>query len=208
MTRADKTLEAMRANPRDWRIGSLEAVAAAFGVNVRSRVAVMSCSSIRDGGGAFGSGAPADQTGVHPPLRGADRCGEGQRRMSDYRFTVRPLSDDEGGGYLVEFPDLPGCMSDGETIEEAVASGQDAKASWIAAMTEAGHPIPPPTVEPPEPYSGKWQLRAPKSLHRKLTERARREGVSLNTLAVALIAEGLGAKEAPPPSPLGEKSRG
>jgi antitoxin HicB len=125
--------------------------------------------------------------------------------MSDYRFRVRPLSDDEGGGYLVEFPDLPGCMSDGETIEEAVANGQDAKASWIAAMTEARRPIPPPTVEPPEPYSGKWQLRAPKSLHRKLTERAKREGVSLNTLAVALLAEGLGAKEARPPSPLRER---
>jgi predicted RNase H-like HicB family nuclease len=68
--------------------------------------------------------------------------------MDDYRFVVRPLSDDEGGGYLVEFPDLPGCISDGETIEEAVANGQDAKASWIAAMTEAGRPVPPPTVEP------------------------------------------------------------
>jgi antitoxin HicB len=128
--------------------------------------------------------------------------------MSDYRFTVRPLSDDEGGGYLVEFPDLPGCMSDGETVEEAVANGQDAKASWIAAMTEAGRPIPAPTLEPTEPYSGKWQLRAPKSLHRKLTERAKREGVSLNTLAVALLAEGLGAKEAPPSSPLRERGSG
>jgi len=63
-------------------------------------------------------------------------------------------------------------------------------------MTEAGRPVPPPTVEPLKPYSGKWQLRTPKSLHRKLTERARREGVSLNTLAVALLAEGLGAKAA------------
>ena len=116
--------------------------------------------------------------------------------MSDYRFTVRPLTDDEGGGYLIEFPDLPGCMSDGETIEEAVANGQDAKASWIAAMAEAGRPVPPPTVEPLETYSGKWQLRTPKSLHRKLSERARREGVSLNTLAVALLAEGLSAKTA------------
>jgi predicted RNA binding protein YcfA (HicA-like mRNA interferase family) len=35
MPLADKTLDAMRANPRDWRIGSLEAVAAAHGVNVR-----------------------------------------------------------------------------------------------------------------------------------------------------------------------------
>jgi predicted RNase H-like HicB family nuclease len=65
--------------------------------------------------------------------------------MSDteYRFTVRPLTEDEGGGYLIEFPDLPGCMSDGETIEEAIANGEDAKRCWIAAMTEPDQPIPP-----------------------------------------------------------------
>ncbi len=114
----------------------------------------------------------------------------------EYRFTVRPLAGDEGGGYLIEFPDLPGCMSDGETIEGAIANGEDAKRCWIAAMKEAGRPIPPPSVEPAENYSGKWQLRAPKPLHRKLAERARREGVSLNTLAVTLLAEGLGDRTA------------
>jgi len=60
----------------------------------------------------------------------------------EYRFTVRPLTEDEGGGYLIEFPDLPGCMSDGETIEEAIANGEDAQRGWIAAMKEAGRPIP------------------------------------------------------------------
>jgi antitoxin HicB len=118
--------------------------------------------------------------------------------MSDteYRFTVRPLTEDEGGGYLVEFPDLPGCMSDGEAAEEAIANGEDAKRCWIAAMTEAGRPVPPPSVEPAEGFSGKWQLRAPKSLHRRLAERAKREGVSLNTLAVTLLAEGLSERSA------------
>jgi antitoxin HicB len=113
---------------------------------------------------------------------------------TDYRFTVRPLTGEEGGGYLVEFSDLPGCMSDGETIGEAVAKGEDAKRRWIAAMKEAGRPVPPPSLEPVEDYSGKWQLRAPKSLHRRLVARAKREGVSLNTLAVTLLAEGLGER--------------
>ena len=75
---------------------------------------------------------------------------------------------DEGGGFLVEYPDLPGCISDGETIEEAIANAEDAKGCWIAAMKEAGRPIPAPSGEPAEGYSGKWQLRAPKSLHRRL----------------------------------------
>jgi antitoxin HicB len=118
--------------------------------------------------------------------------------MSDieYRFTVRPLTEEEGGGWLVEYPDLPGCMSDGETIEAAIENAEDAKRCWIAAMKEAGRPVPPPSIEPAESYSGKWQLRAPKSLHRRLAERARREGVSLNTLAVTLLAEGLGERRA------------
>jgi predicted RNase H-like HicB family nuclease len=66
--------------------------------------------------------------------------------MSDteYLFTVRSLTKDEGGGYLIEFSDLPGCMSDGETIEDAIANGEDAKRCWIAAMKEAGRPIPLP----------------------------------------------------------------
>ena len=87
-------------------------------------------------------------------------------------------------------------MSDGETIQEAIANGEDAKCCWIAAMKEAGRPIPPPSTEPAERYSGKWQLRAPKSLHRRLAKHAKREGVSLNTLAVTLLAEGLGERSA------------
>jgi antitoxin HicB len=59
-----------------------------------------------------------------------------------YRFTIRPLPADEGGGYLIEFPDLPGCMSDGATIEETITNGIDAIRGWIAAMRAEGHPIP------------------------------------------------------------------
>jgi antitoxin HicB len=93
--------------------------------------------------------------------------------MSDieYRFTVRPLAEEQGGGWLVEYANLPGCMSDGETIEEAIANSEDAKSCWIAAVKEAGRPIPPPAVAWAEGYSGKWQLRTPKSLHRRLAKR-------------------------------------
>jgi antitoxin HicB len=115
---------------------------------------------------------------------------------TEYPFTVRPLTEEEGGGYLIEYLDLPGCISDGKTIEEAIANAEDAKRCWIAAMKQAGRPIPPPSVEPTESYSGKWLLRAPKSLHRRLAQRAKREGVSLNTLAVTLLAEGLGERSA------------
>ena len=48
-----------------------------------------------------------------------------------YPFNITELPDEEGGDYLIEFPDLPGCISDGETIDEAIANGQDALFCWI-----------------------------------------------------------------------------
>src|SRR6202035_1245363 len=101
--------------------------------------------------------------------------------MSDtkYRFTVRPLAKEEGGGYLIEFPDLPGCMSDGETIEEAIHNGNDAVRTWIETAAELNRPIPKPGEL--ESQSGKWVQRVPKSIHLRLVNRAREEGVSLNT---------------------------
>jgi antitoxin HicB len=59
-----------------------------------------------------------------------------------YRFVVQPLIEEEGGGYLIEFPELPGCMSDGEAVEEAIVNGVDAMEGWIVAMRAEGHPIP------------------------------------------------------------------
>lgn len=195
MPRADRTLDRMRSNPCDWQIASFEAVAAAHGVNIR-----------KPGGSHVVFEHPAVAEAVSVPARRPikpfmsvalsrlSRPFEPAMSDTEYRFTVRPLSEDEGGGYLIEFPELPGCMSDGQTIEEAIANGEDAKRCWITTMREAGRPIPPPSVEAVESYSGKWQLRAPKSLHRRLAERAKREGVSLNTLAVTLLAESLGER--------------
>ena len=108
----------------------------------------------------------------------------------EYPFTVRALGTDEGGGYLVEFPDLPGCMSDGETVEEAITNALDAKHAWLTVARDEARSIP----QPGGGLSGKWVQRVPKSLHTRLVERAEREGVSLNTLVVSLIAEGLGRK--------------
>jgi antitoxin HicB len=110
-----------------------------------------------------------------------------------YPFLVRPLSKEEGGGYLVEFPDFPGVISDGETPEEAIRNGQDALAAALMTMQEFGDPIPKPSQG--TSASGQWRQRVPRSLHARLVSRAQQEGVSLNTLVTTLIAEGLGRKE-------------
>ena len=112
--------------------------------------------------------------------------------QSKYPFEIRPLTDKEGGGWLVTYPDLPGCMSDGETPEEAVANGKDALDAWIEAAGAMGREIPKPS----EPPSGKFITRVPRSLHARLTARARQEGVSMNALVSAFLAEGIGRREA------------
>jgi antitoxin HicB len=63
----------------------------------------------------------------------------------EYPVIVSPLSVEDGGGFTAVVPDLPGCMSDGETPEEAVSNVQDAIAVWIESAQELGRPVPPPT---------------------------------------------------------------
>lgn len=112
--------------------------------------------------------------------------------LPEYQFTIHELATDDGGGFLIEFPDLPGCMSDGETVEEAVINGSDAVQCWIAAAKAIGREIPEPGDI--ESQSGKWVQRVPKSLHARLTKQAKREHVSLNTLVVSILSESLGFK--------------
>jgi predicted RNase H-like HicB family nuclease len=63
----------------------------------------------------------------------------------EYPVIIEPLPEDDGGGYVALVPDLPGCMSDGETPEAALASVQDAAAAWIEEATALGRPVPRPS---------------------------------------------------------------
>lgn len=65
-------------------------------------------------------------------------------RKPEYPFNISILSLEEGGGYLIEFPDLPGCISDGETIDEAIANGKDAMLCWIETAKQHGDEVPQP----------------------------------------------------------------
>lgn len=64
--------------------------------------------------------------------------------MERYTFFVDPLSDEDGGGFLVTFPDLPGCHADGETVEEAINEARDAFAAWMEVQAERDVDIPQP----------------------------------------------------------------
>jgi antitoxin HicB len=115
-----------------------------------------------------------------------------------YAHTISPLSGADGGGYLITFPDFPGCMADGETEAEAVTNGRDAFIAVVSALADMGRDIPAPSFNPEDAtapgVSGKFVARVPKSIHARLATRAKAEGVSLNTLVLTLIAEGLGRR--------------
>ena len=111
-----------------------------------------------------------------------------RRSLEDYLTMHYPFNiiADTDGGYVIEYPDLPGCMTQVESIEEIPHMAEDARRGWITVAYEDGQDIPPPGQ--PAAYSGKFNLRIPRSLHRALVEGAAREGVSLNQYVTMLLA--------------------
>jgi antitoxin HicB len=102
-------------------------------------------------------------------------------------YTIEITPDD--GSYFVKVKELEGCMSVGETKAEALEMIDDAMRGWIEIALEDGLKIPLPEALCEDKYSGKFALRMTKTLHRKLTEAAEQEGVSINQYMVTLLAE-------------------
>ena len=101
-------------------------------------------------------------------------------------YKMEIVEDKEEGGFVVSFPDLPGCITCGETVESAVANAMDAKKAWLEAALEEGLTIHEP--DSIEDYSGQFKLRIPKSLHRLLAEHSKREGISMNQYCLYLLS--------------------
>lgn len=102
----------------------------------------------------------------------------------NYRMEI--IEDKDEGGFVVSFPELPGCITCGETVESAVANALDAKKAWLEAAVEDGIEIHEP--DSLEDYSGQFKLRIPRSLHRSLAEHSKREGISMNQYCVYLLS--------------------
>jgi predicted RNase H-like HicB family nuclease len=103
----------------------------------------------------------------------------------NYRMEV--LEDRDEGGFVVSYPELPGCITCGETIESAVENALDAKKAWLEAAIEEKIDIREP--DSLEEYSGQFKLRIPRSLHKSLAEHSRQEGISMNQYCVYLLAK-------------------
>jgi predicted RNase H-like HicB family nuclease len=113
-----------------------------------------------------------------------------RRPLEEYLAVAYPFNvlADPAGGYVIVFPDLPGCMTQVEDLADVGPMAEEIRTLWLETEYERGQAIPPPTY--PEEYSGKFNLRLPRSLHRALAEAAERENVSLNQYAVAVLARG------------------
>lgn len=102
-------------------------------------------------------------------------------------YRVEYIEDKLEGGFIFRCPELKGCMTCAESIEQGAQLLEDAKRSWFQACLESNIPIP----EPLEDFSGQFKLRVPKSLHRLLQQRSSEEGISMNQYCVYLLSKGI-----------------
>lgn len=107
-----------------------------------------------------------------------------------YRFEIHP--EEDGSGYTATIPDLPGCITSADSIDELIPMLNEAKELWLEIALEDGDYIPEPNPVEEAKYSGRFVARLPQYLHRQIALRANLEGTSLNQLVVAILAEGMG----------------
>jgi predicted RNase H-like HicB family nuclease len=103
---------------------------------------------------------------------------------------TREMIKNEDGTWFARIVEFPGCMTEGETAEEALENLDDAMAAWVEVKIEDGDSIPAPLST--DQYSGKFLMRVPKTLHRELARRADLEGVSLNQFALSALSRCVG----------------
>jgi antitoxin HicB len=102
-------------------------------------------------------------------------------------------AEDGAEGWVAEVEELPGCISQGATPEDAVSRIRDAMEGWISVALEDGIEVPRPRAL--GRYSGKFVVRVPQTLHADLVRSAEREGVSLNQFVSTTLARSLGRNE-------------
>ena len=101
-------------------------------------------------------------------------------------YKIEMIEDRDEGGYVFACPELPGCLTCADTIEDGLEQIEDAKKCWFIACIENGLLIPEPSSI--NDYSGQFKLRIPKSLHKELAERSKQEGISMNQYCLYLLS--------------------
>ncbi len=107
-----------------------------------------------------------------------------------YKLEVTPLTEEDGGGYYARYVEFgTSAHGDGAMITEAVESAREGLEAVLEVMLEHDDRIPEPLSQ--KNYSGKFNVRVPRSLHQALVEEAEAEGISLNMLIVNHLSKSL-----------------
>ena len=102
-------------------------------------------------------------------------------------YKIEIVKDEVEGGYVLSVPDLKGCLTCADQLDQGIEMLEDAKKQWLIAAIESGYEIPEPNVL--ENYSGQFKLRLPKSLHKELAEKSKYEGISMNQYCLYLLSK-------------------
>lgn len=100
---------------------------------------------------------------------------------------IEIIRDEAEGGYVLSIPQLKGCITCADNLEEGILMLEDAKRQWLISALEDGYTIPDPNTS--TDYSGQFKLRLPKSLHRELAEKSKHEGISMNQYCLYLLSK-------------------
>jgi len=102
-------------------------------------------------------------------------------------YKIEIIEDEAEGGYVLSIPELKGCLTCAENLEKGMEMIRDAKRQWLIAALESGYEIPEPSAL--EDYSGQFKLRIPKTLHKELAEKSKKEGISMNQYCLYLLSK-------------------
>ncbi len=101
-----------------------------------------------------------------------------KHKKAPIKYKIDISWSDEDKCYVARVPELPGCVTDGISIEEAAANAHEAIDVYLESLDSEGKPLPPALAS--KKFSGKIPLRIDPFLHRNLAICANAEGESLN----------------------------
>ena len=114
----------------------------------------------------------------------------------EYPIELRQIMDHDQKIWVAEHPDLPGCITHGNSKEEALLNLEDAKKGYIYNRIADGRTVPPPdSTKGIEKFSGKFVVRLPRELHCRITKMAEFNNVSLNQQVLYMLSEILGGEK-------------
>ena len=188
MSKWDKLLTRICSLSKDLRFDELRKVLESYGYEINAPRSGSSHYTFRKAGCqpiTIPKHEPIKKIYVEMVKQIVESEAKNDEDTESYRMEI--VEDKDEGGFVVSYPELPGCITCGETIERAVENAADAKKAWLEAALEEGIEIHEPGSL--EEYSGQFKIRMPRSLHRDLAEHSKKEGISMNQYCIYLLSK-------------------